>query len=93
MRTFFGWLVFFVGLGALGYWAQAHHVGAIEAKVRADLATVDVAAFDDVKFNVSGRDITVIGTVADADARDELLRRLAELTSHRQVHMSLELNG
>lgn len=93
MRIFFGWLVFFVGVGALGYWAQVEHAPSIEDRVLADLSKLDVTAYDTVQFSVSGRDITVTGTVENAEARDALLRRLAELPSHRHVHTSLELNG
>jgi hypothetical protein len=93
MRRSLGWIVFFGGVVALGYWAHEDHAVRIEKAVLADLKTIDLNEYEDVQARVSGRDITLEGRVQDAEARDALLTALAELPSHRFVHEKLEIDG
>jgi len=93
MRKLLGLLVVFVGVGGLGYWAQENHAVAIENAVKADVAALDLKDFENVHLSVSGRDITLEGRVTTEAEREDLLRRLAELPSHRHIHDALELEG
>lgn len=93
MRRSLGWIVFFGGVVALGYWAHEDHAVRIEKAVLAELKFVDLNEYEDVQVRVSGRDITLEGRVHDDAAREALLAKFAELPSHRFVHEALEIDG
>jgi len=93
MRRFAGWILFFGAIGGLGYWAHEIHAPGIEDHVQSELELADLNAFPNASFTISGRDITVHGTVKSKAERDALLERLANLKRHRAVHDQLDVSG
>ena len=93
MRQVFGWLIFFIGVLGLGYWAQESHAKSIENIVRANAAAIDVVAENDVVVSVLGRDITLSGDIANDETRALILDQMTEIEGRRMIHDNMELTA
>ncbi|MEM1262875.1 MAG: OmpA family protein [Pseudomonadota bacterium] len=84
-------LIALLALGVLGYFCIYRHAPMIEAAVSENVATALASANGSVTAAVSGRDVTLTGTVIDATARSELVTRVELANGVRVVNDELEI--
>lgn len=72
MRTLLGAVVFLLGIGALGLFATTRQADVIEAKIADGVDQLQIEPRHEVAYFVSGRDISLFGTV-DSEAEAEAL--------------------
>ncbi len=87
MRVGLGGLLLAAGLGGLGWYASQGPAKQIEEQIAIAAAGVAGTAEHDVSAVVSGRDITVTGTVEDAEEQAELLAAFDALPGRRVVNI------
>lgn len=88
MRKLIGVLLLIAGTGGLAYWASIHHAVRIE---RAITAQADVVAGDaqlPLAVTVSGRDVTVTGTVETSGQMDTIANAFGAIDGLRVLDVS-----
>lgn len=94
MRQVFGWLLFMIGVGALGFWGQSHHAYIIEDRIEAELLQALPDDLDTrVTAMVSGRDITITGQVASEDERIYLTELARSIRGHREIRNVVDVRN
>lgn len=85
MRTITGAVILLAGVGGLGWWATTHQAGLIEGKIAASAKALDVVPVHNVDVQVSGRDITLTGTVDGPAEAETLLAAYNSIPGLREV--------
>ena len=87
MRGLIGGLVLVAGVGGLGWYATQGPAVAMQDEIAVAVAAVAGTAQHDVSATVSGRDITVTGTVEDAEEQESLFAAFDGVPGRRVVSM------
>ena len=85
MRKLLGAAVLIIGVGGLGWYASQGPARAVEAQIATAATTVAATATHDLTATVSGRDITVSGTVDTAAEQETLLAAFDAIPGRRVV--------
>ena len=85
MRTFFGLLVWVLGIGTLGMWAQGNHAPKIEAAIAEAALERAAASVHGLDIRVSGRDIRVNGVADSEEERKAIVAALRTVSGQRMV--------